>query len=94
MPAPTTHYGNADEAPKATICIVGGTNVAHALAWSSNVSASFTIETPFGVSPIIYFGETDGVPFYHITLHGSPELSGVAEQDVLLKFGAPYISSE
>jgi 5'-methylthioadenosine phosphorylase len=85
MPAPTTHYGNAAEAPRATICVVGGTNVAHALAWSSHVCASFTIETPFGVSPIIYFGETDEVPFYHITLHGSPELSGVAEQDVLLR---------
>ena len=54
------------------------------MAWSSHVSASFTIETPFGVSPVIYFGETSGVPFYHITLHGSPQLSGVAEQDVLL----------
>src|ERR1700756_232418 len=85
MPSPTTHFTDQEQAPKATICIVGGTNVAHALASSSHVSASFTIETPFGVSPIIYFGETDGVPFYHITLHGSPELSGVAEQDVLLR---------
>jgi 5'-methylthioadenosine phosphorylase len=85
MPAPATYYASPDQAPKASICIVGGTNVAHALALSEHVSASFTIETPFGVSPIIYFGETDGVPFYHITLHGSPELSGVAEQDVLLR---------
>src|ERR1700739_4339479 len=82
---PTTHFTDQKQAPKATICIVGGTNVAHALAWSPHVSASFTIETPFGVSPVVYFGETDGVPFYHITLHGSPELSGVAEQDVLLR---------
>jgi 5'-methylthioadenosine phosphorylase len=85
MPAPTTHYGSADQAPKATICIVGGTNVAHALARSAHISASFTIETPFGISSPVYFGETEGVPFYHITLHGSPELSGVAEQDVLLR---------
>jgi 5'-methylthioadenosine phosphorylase len=85
MPTPSTHYPSADQAPKATICIVGGTNVAHALSLSAHISTSFTIETPFGVSPIIYLGETDGVPFYHVTLHGSPELSGVAEQDVLLQ---------
>jgi 5'-methylthioadenosine phosphorylase len=85
MPTPSIHYPSTGQAPKATTCIVGGTNVAHALALSAQVTASFTIETPFGISPMIYFGETDGVPFYHITLHGSPELSGVAEQDVLLR---------
>jgi 5'-methylthioadenosine phosphorylase len=85
MPTPTTHYSSPAQAPKATICIVGGTNVAHALARSSHVSMSFTIDTPFGVSPEIYLGETNGVSFYHITLHGSTELSGVAEQEVLLR---------
>jgi 5'-methylthioadenosine phosphorylase len=85
MPRTITHYATPDQAPKATICIVGGTNVAHALASSSHISASFTIDTLFGVSPLIYFGETSRVPFYHITLHGSTELSGVAEQDVLLR---------
>jgi 5'-methylthioadenosine phosphorylase len=85
MPTPTTHYSTPDQVPKATICIVGGTNVAHALGRSSHISASFTIETPFGASPIIYFGETSEIPFYHITLHGSTELSGVAEQEVLLR---------
>ena len=85
MPTSTTHYSSPEQAPKATICVVGGTNVAHALARSSHVSASFTIDTLFGVSPLIYFGETSGVPFYHITLHGSIELSGVAEQEVLLR---------
>ena len=85
MPTPTTHYSSSDQVPKATICVVGGTNVAHALARSSHISASFTIDTPFGASPIIYFGEASGVPFYHITLHGSTELSGVAEQEVLLR---------
>jgi 5'-methylthioadenosine phosphorylase len=85
MPTPTTHYSSPAQAPKATICIVGGTNVAHALARSSLVSMSFTTDTPFGVSPEIYLGETNGVSFYHITLHGSTELSGVAEQEVLLR---------
>src|ERR1700722_7499605 len=85
MPTPTTHYSTPDRAPTATICIVCGTNGADALGQSSNISDSFTIETPFGASPISYFGETSEVPFYHITLHGSTELSGVAEQEVLLR---------
>ena len=85
MPLSTTHYTTADQAPKATICVVGGTNVAHALARSAHVSTGFTIETPFGVSPLIYLADVRGVPFYHITLHGSTELSGVAEQEVLLR---------
>lgn len=85
MPTPITHYSTPNQPPKATICVVGGTNVAHALARSAHISTGFTLETPFGASPIIYFGESGGVPFYHITLHGSTELSGVAEQEVLLR---------
>jgi 5'-methylthioadenosine phosphorylase len=88
MPSlPITHYPKPDSEglPKATICIVGGTNVAHALVTPTYLSAGFTIDTAFGVSPAIYYGETGGVAFYHVTLHGSTELSGVAEQDVLLR---------
>ena len=85
MPLATTHYATPDQTPKATICVVGGTNIAHALARSPHMTGSFTIDTPFGVSPVIYFGETSGVPFFHITLHGSTELSGVAEQEVLFR---------
>jgi 5'-methylthioinosine phosphorylase len=84
---PTTRYylHGAEKPPEATICIVGGTNVAHALAASPHVSAAFTLETPLGWSPTVYYGEFEGVPFYHITLHGSStDKSGVVEQDSLM----------
>jgi 5'-methylthioadenosine phosphorylase len=74
-----------EKPPLADICIVGGTNIGHALATSTHVSVAFALETPFGLSPTIYFGESEGVPFYHVTLHGSStDASGVAEQDALL----------
>jgi len=85
---PITHYSRSASAkpPEAGICIVGGTNIAHALATSSHVSTAFTLETPFGPSPSIYYGEFEGVPFYHVTLHGSSTAaSGVAEQESLLR---------
>jgi 5'-methylthioadenosine phosphorylase len=84
---PVTHYSRYSpiKPPEANICIVGGTNVAHALATSSHVSAAFTLETPLGLSPAIYYGETERVPFYHVALHGSStDQSGVVEQDSLL----------
>jgi purine nucleoside phosphorylase len=86
-PLSITRYSlhGAEKPPPATICIVGGTNVAHALAISPHVSAAFTLETPLGLSPTIYYGEFEGVPFYHVTLHGSStEKSGVVEHDSLL----------
>jgi 5'-methylthioinosine phosphorylase len=74
-----------EKPPPANICIVGGTNIAHALTTSGHLSVAFALETPFGLSPAIYFGESEGVPFYHVTLHGSSTgASGVAEQDALL----------
>ena len=74
-----------EKPPPSNICIVGGTNIAHALTMSGHLSVAFALETPFGLSPAIYFGESEGVPFYHVTLHGSStEASGVAEQDALL----------
>jgi 5'-methylthioadenosine phosphorylase len=84
---PLTRYSlhGAAKPPEATICIIGGTNIAHALASSPHVSAAFILETPCGLSPTIYYGEFEGVPFYHITLHGSSaDQSGVVEQDSLL----------
>lgn len=84
---PITPYSlhGPEKPPPANICIVGGTNVAHALATSSHASLAFALETPFGLSPTIYFGESEGVPFYHVTLHGSStDASGVVEQDALL----------
>jgi 5'-methylthioadenosine phosphorylase len=74
-----------EQPPPANICIVGGTNIGNALASSAHVSVAFVLETTFGPSPTIYFGESEGVPFYHVTLHGSStDASGVAEQDALL----------
>lgn len=84
---PITRYFHDSSAklPEATICIIGGTNVAHALATSSHVSVAFTLETPLGLSPTIYYGASEGVPFYHVTLHGSStDKSGVVEQDSLV----------
>jgi 5'-methylthioadenosine phosphorylase len=84
---PITRYSfNAPEKPPgANICIVGGTNVAHALATSPHISIRFTLETPFGLSPTIYYGEFEGIPFYHVPLHGSStDRSGVAERDSLI----------
>jgi 5'-methylthioadenosine phosphorylase len=73
-----------EKPPSADICIVGGTNIAHSLATSSHVSVAFALETPFGLTPTIYYGESEGVPFYHVTLHGSStDAPGVAEQDAL-----------
>ena len=83
-----THYSrySTSKPPEASICIVGGTNVAHALTASPSISTAFTVETPFGLSPVIYFGETEATPFYHITLHGATtDVSGVAEQEALLR---------
>src|ERR1700730_17645991 len=75
----------AEKPPEATICIVGGTNIAHALAISPHVSAAFTLETPLGLSPTIYYGVFEGVPFYHLTLHGSStDKSRGVEQDSFL----------
>ena len=63
---PVTHYSRyaSTEPPKASICIVGGTNIAHALATSSHVSIAFTLETRFGSSPSVYYGEFEGAPFF------------------------------
>src|SRR5260221_564767 len=85
---PVTHYSRyaSTEPPKASICIVGGTNIAHALVTSSHVAIAFTLETRFGSSPSVYYGEFEGAPFYHVTLHGScTAASGVAEQESLLR---------
>jgi 5'-methylthioadenosine phosphorylase len=89
---PITRYTlpSHQKPPEATICIVGGTNVAHALAASSHISAAFTLETPLGMSPSIYYGEFEGAPFYHLTLHGSStDASGVvADQSLITVWSA------
>lgn len=59
------------DAPKSHICIVGGTNIASALTRTEYIKGSFVIDTPHGPSPDIYYGEVDGVAFYHILVHGT-----------------------
>jgi 5'-methylthioadenosine phosphorylase len=85
LPIARYFHDSSAKPPEAAICIVGGTNVAHALATSTHIAAAFTLETPLGVSPTIYYGAFDEAPFYHVTLHGSStDKSGVVEQDSLL----------
>lgn len=58
------------DVPKSHICVLGGTNIAMVLTKTEYISGSFQIETRFGPSPEIFYGEVDGVPFYHIAVHG------------------------
>jgi len=59
-----------DSAPTSNICVLGGTNIAGALTRQTEIGGSFTIETQFGKSPEIFWGETQEVSFYHIPMHG------------------------
>ncbi len=52
------------------ICILSGTNVASALLKHPSMAGDFTVETPFGTSPKVYYGQSAGVSFYHIPMHG------------------------
>ena len=65
--------------PEATICVLSGTNIANALTRDPHIKGNFTFQTPFGTSPQIYYGEVEGVAFYHIPLHGSVPVSDTSE---------------
>ena len=67
---PPIHHHAQVSCPRASICVLGGTNVGLALARSEYVLQAFTFETAHGRSPVIYFGEIEGADFYHIPLHG------------------------
>ena len=56
--------------PESHICVLSGTNVATVLTRNEAIKGSFSIETKFGTSPEIFYGEVSGIPFYHIPLHG------------------------
>ncbi|MGF1483331.1 MAG: hypothetical protein ACFBZ8_03080 [Opitutales bacterium] len=56
--------------PDSHICILSGTNMASALLKHDSIEGEFTLETPFGTSPKVYFGESAGVAYYHIPMHG------------------------
>ena len=70
-----------DAISPASICILGGTNLAFELTNHSSIEISFQIETPFGISPVVYQGEFNDVPFYHIPMHGSSFLSDEENPD-------------
>lgn len=60
----------AEEVPKAKIAIIGGTFLNDALYDSGILTKKFTVETPIGTSPVLQYGEIDGVPFYYMHRHG------------------------
>ncbi|MFN0068498.1 MAG: hypothetical protein ACKVYV_12780 [Limisphaerales bacterium] len=60
----------AAERPQARIAIVGGTFINDALSLSGVLRTNFIVPTPLGDSPPIYYGETNGVPFYYVPNHG------------------------
>src|SRR5260221_11135280 len=94
---PVTHYSRyaSTEPPKASICIVGGTNIAHALATSSHVSTAFTLETRFGSSPSAYYGEFEGAPFITSRcMAPPPQHQESPSRSLCSEFGALYIILE
>lgn len=57
------------------IAIFGGTFINDALFERDGVLGEpFTVETKLGVSPRIYPGEANGIPFYYVHMHGSTAL--------------------
>ncbi len=68
---PAALAAKARDYPKASIALVGGTFINDALLNASGIlKGSFTIKTRVGTSPLIWFGETGGVPFYYVHMHG------------------------
>ncbi len=68
-----------DGVPPSYICVLGGTNLAMALTRHESIQGSFTIETPYGTSPKIYYGLVAEVPFYHLPMHGSISESDLSD---------------
>jgi 5'-methylthioadenosine phosphorylase len=56
--------------PKAKIAIIGGTYLNDIMLDSGWLKQEFTIETKAGPSPVIHYGEVDGIPFYFVDGHG------------------------
>ena len=61
----------ARDFPPARVALVGGTFINDALLNSSGIlKGSFTVKTRVGTSPVIWYCETGGVPFYYVHMHG------------------------
>ncbi|AOS46441.1 S-methyl-5'-thioinosine phosphorylase [Lacunisphaera limnophila] len=56
--------------PPARVAVIGGTYLNDIMLDSGWLKQEFTIETKAGPSPVIHYGEVDGVPFYFIDGHG------------------------
>ncbi len=68
---PTASAAKAEDFPRAKVALVGGTFINDALLKSEGIlKGSFTIKTKAGASPTIWYGETGGVPFYYVHMHG------------------------
>jgi 5'-methylthioadenosine phosphorylase len=59
--------------PKAKIAIIGGTYLNDAMLDSGLLTQEFTVETDIGTSPVLHYGEIEGVPFYYVHMHGGFE---------------------
>lgn len=65
-----THISELSPLPPAKIAILGGTFINDYL-FSTDIIKGYSIqETPVGPSPKVYYGESDGVPFYYVHFHG------------------------
>ena len=61
----------AKDFPPAKIALVGGTFINDALLNSTGImKGSFKVRTKVGISPEIWYCETNGVPFYYVHMHG------------------------
>lgn len=63
----------AKDFPPARIALVGGTFINDALLKSSGLlRGQFTLDTPAGMSPPIWYAQTaSGTPFYYVHMHGN-----------------------
>ncbi len=59
-----------DPLPRASIAILGGTFLNDLLFGTEIIKGYSEVETPVGLSPRIYYGESIDVPFYYIHFHG------------------------
>lgn len=56
--------------PEARIAVLGGTYVNDEIFQRDLIESEFTVETPVGTSPPIYYAESQGTPFYYVHSHG------------------------
>jgi 5'-methylthioadenosine phosphorylase len=65
-----THLTELTPLPPAKIAILGGTFINDYLFATDHLKGYSIVDTPAGPSPKIYYGESDGIPFYYVHFHG------------------------